>query len=67
MRKIRAIYRKYWDFPRNWKPYEWNKNELSDSYWDGYTIDSLSSKFRKHPKLARALDKMYGTKAKKPK
>jgi hypothetical protein len=30
-----SLYRKHWDFPRNWRPYEWRKEDMTKTYWDG--------------------------------
>jgi hypothetical protein len=36
IRKVKSIYRKYWDFPHNWKPYGWKHYEMTYHYWAGY-------------------------------
>lgn len=34
---IISLYRKLYDFPFNWKPYGWEKNEMTNFYWSGKT------------------------------
>ena len=35
MKCLRALYRKYYDFPFKWKPYGWEKEEMRKRYWAG--------------------------------
>lgn len=34
-RIVRRMYRIFYDYPFNWKPYGWDKSEMSESYWNG--------------------------------
>ena len=38
-RFCRSLYRKVWDFPRNWKPWRWEKYDMSERYWLGFDYD----------------------------
>lgn len=35
-RFFRRLYRRVWDYPIHWKPYNWEKYEMSDWYWKGF-------------------------------
>lgn len=32
---IRILHRRLYDYPFNWKPYGWGKDELKQKYWRG--------------------------------
>jgi hypothetical protein len=33
-----GLYRYVWDFPKNWKPYGWEYEEMTNFYWEGRTV-----------------------------
>jgi hypothetical protein len=45
-RFIRIIYRRIYDYPIKWNPYEWKKSEMTDEYWKGYNLSSTATNLK---------------------
>lgn len=37
-RFIIGLYRFVWDFPKNWKSYGWEYEDMTNFYWSGKTV-----------------------------